>query len=89
MTKRIALAASAAMLALTMTPATAQDAPTPKWMTRPCKWEDSVNCYWDASTAGNGKGHSFYAICGNGTTAIVYTNRKYNRRHMAIIPGGC
>jgi len=23
---------------------------------KPCKHEDSVNCYWDADTMGNGKG---------------------------------
>lgn len=31
----------------------------PRWATRPCPEEDSVNCYWDAGTSGNHKGHSF------------------------------
>lgn len=30
------------------------------WMKRPCANEDSVNCFWDAGTSGNGGGHSFY-----------------------------
>lgn len=32
----------------------------PKWMTRPCATEDSLNCYWNAKLQGNGKGKSFY-----------------------------
>ena len=32
----------------------------PKWMHRPCPEEDSVNCFWDAGSRGNGVGHSFY-----------------------------
>lgn len=31
----------------------------PAWSLKPCASEDSVNCRWDADTAGNGKGHSF------------------------------
>lgn len=27
-----------------------------------CQAEDSVGCYWDASTAGNGTGTSFLAL---------------------------
>lgn len=27
-----------------------------------CEAEDSTNCYWDASTQGNGVGSSFLAI---------------------------
>lgn len=30
----------------------------------PCEYEDSANCSWDASTAGNGVGTSFYDIGG-------------------------
>lgn len=33
----------------------------PKWATRPCKTEDSFNCYWNAGL-GNGEGTSFYSI---------------------------
>jgi hypothetical protein len=28
---------------------------------KPCKSEDSLNCYWDASKQGNGRGMSFIA----------------------------
>lgn len=27
---------------------------------KPCKTEDSSNCYWDAGVRGNGKGRSFW-----------------------------
>jgi hypothetical protein len=27
---------------------------------QPCKSEDSLNCYWDASKQGNGRGSSFF-----------------------------
>ena len=32
----------------------------PAWATRACKYEDSVNCHWDAKNSGNGKGNSFF-----------------------------
>lgn len=32
----------------------------PAWQTHPCKSEDSVNCYWNAHTMGNGQGLSYY-----------------------------
>lgn len=32
----------------------------PEWMTRSCKYEDSVNCHWDAAEQGNKKGLSFF-----------------------------
>ena len=31
---------------------------------RPCEFEDSDNCYWDAGERGNGRGQSFYVING-------------------------
>ncbi len=31
----------------------------------PCPTEDSVNCYWNAKTHGNGRGRSFLDIDGN------------------------
>lgn len=34
----------------------------PNWMTVACPTEDSAACYWDASTQGDGLGHSFYSI---------------------------
>jgi len=42
-------------------PAHTQRMGVPRWMTRPCATEDSVNCYWNARRAGNGQGRSFYA----------------------------
>jgi len=38
---------------------------------RPCKQEDSRNCYWDAEFRGNGAGHSFADIRGS----VVYLAR--------------
>lgn len=35
----------------------------------PCEFEDSINCYWDAETMGNGHGSSFENIDGQ----ITYT----------------
>lgn len=34
--------------------------PKATWMTHPCAYEDSVNCFWNAGTSGNHRGHSFY-----------------------------
>jgi len=31
----------------------------------PCVTEDSSNCFWDASTRGNGRGASFLDIAGH------------------------
>ena len=31
----------------------------------PCPTEDSTNCYWDASTHGNGQGISFIDLKGD------------------------
>jgi hypothetical protein len=31
---------------------------------KPCKFEDSHNCYWDAKTRGNGRGRSFVDLAG-------------------------
>jgi hypothetical protein len=33
-----------------------------------CEWEDSYNCHWNASTQGNGQGHSFVNLGGS----IIY-----------------
>lgn len=30
----------------------------------PCAQEDSINCYWDAATMGNGQGSSFVNLDG-------------------------
>lgn len=37
----------------------------------PCESEDSVSCYWDASTRGNGQGRSFWV---NEYGAVYYVN---------------
>jgi len=34
------------------------------WSVRPCRFEDSNNCYWDARAHGNGKGRSFVTLKG-------------------------
>jgi hypothetical protein len=34
------------------------------WSVRPCRFEDSNNCYWDARSRGNGKGRSFVTLKG-------------------------
>lgn len=56
----------------------------------PCPMEDSINCYWDAGNAGNGKGHSFYSIRVGGLNShgvrvvrdcIIYWDRAYNRTY--------
>jgi hypothetical protein len=31
---------------------------------QPCPTEDSVNCYWDADTMGNGLGNDFVTLGG-------------------------
>ncbi|MDR0285755.1 MAG: hypothetical protein LBI33_12845 [Propionibacteriaceae bacterium] len=31
----------------------------------PCEFEDSVNCFWDASARGNGAGADFVNLDGN------------------------
>lgn len=48
---------------------------------RPCLEEDSINCYWNARSQGNGQGHSFYSIRVGGRDCIIYWDRHYNRRH--------
>lgn len=49
---------------------------------RPCRSEaDDVNCFWNARTMGNGKGHSFYAVRMGHRVSIIYWNREYNRKH--------
>jgi hypothetical protein len=55
--------AVAAIVALGVSAPTAAEAHKsphiPGWANKPCKSEDSVNCYWDAHTMGNGQGHSY------------------------------
>lgn len=71
------LAASPAIASTPMPPAgVVKDA-----ISRPCRYEDSINCYWDARSAGNGAGHSFYSIRVGRKVCTVYRNRIYNRSH--------
>lgn len=39
----------------------------------PCEFEDSANCYWDASERGNGKGDSFVDVDGTAYYVGVHT----------------
>lgn len=90
------LAAVVAVLSLTgtasaMTPdvgpagVPASAASAPVWQTRPCRTEDdSRSCYWDAETAGNGRGHSFYVIRFPGRahmTCVAYWQPRYAASH--------
>jgi hypothetical protein len=51
---------------------------------RACEEEDSVNCFWNARTMGNGRGHSFYSVRVGHQVCHIYWSTTYNRRH-----GGC
>lgn len=57
----------------------------PRWMTSPCQYEDSRNCFWDATVQGNGNGHSFYAIRVGNKTCLVFWNNKYARKHNRCV----
>lgn len=59
-----------AMAGIFTTLATPPPAPKPVVLP-PCEQEDSENCYWDASTRGNGLGSSFVNIDG----AVYYLGR--------------
>ena len=48
---------------------------------RACPEEDSINCFWNAGRAGNGKGHSFYAVRVGHRVCTIYWDRAYNRTH--------
>jgi hypothetical protein len=65
-------------------PAGASSPTLPVWTTRPCKTEDSVNCFWDARTQGNGRGHSFIVRQVPGRAHMVcvfYVDRRYAKKH--------
>lgn len=58
--------------------------PAPSWTQKPCKSEDSVNCFWDARRAGNKVGKSYIVrkFPGrNGTICVMYVNKKYAKKH--------
>ncbi len=76
------IAATIALTGTTVVQATETSHRHPRFLTTPCELEDSNNCYWDAGNAGNGGGHSFYAIpVGADKVAVVYWQPRYNRRH--------
>lgn len=74
---------------VTREPFVALPANLPAYMTTPCAWEDSVDCYWDASEQGNGKGHSFYSICADNHLVVLYWQKRYAKKHNRVIGGGC
>lgn len=52
-----------------------------QWMTRPCPYEDSANCFWDAGSMGDGAGHSFFAHKIHGDLCVVYSQHYYAVKH--------
>lgn len=56
--------------------------PMPRWMLVPCKYEDSMNCYYDARTNGHEPtGHSHYSIRVGDQDCIVFWQNRYARKH--------
>lgn len=53
----------------------------PRWMSSPCKYEDSSNCFWDATIQGNGKGRSFYSIKVGKKDCVVYWHNKFAKKN--------
>jgi hypothetical protein len=77
---------TAALSAVLLAGSAAAQAPSPKWLTRPCTYEDSVNCYWDAGAAGNGTGHSFFSVRVQDQVCVLYAEDRYARRHNVCVP---
>ena len=65
--------------------ANASSTKPPVWMTTPCAYEDSSNCFWDAGAAGDQHGHSFYSIRVGDQDCIVFWDNRYARRHNHCI----
>jgi len=66
-----------------------QHRPALAWAERPCAQEDSVNCYWDAKTRGNGHGHSFVnRRMPNGMVCVFYVEPTYATHHDHCAPQG-
>lgn len=98
--KSLTTLAAAAVLAsggafVTAQAAGTSDVPTPRYMRVACEQEDSRGCYWDASSQGNGVGHSFYSIPvpntmpganhhRNSCDLIRYWDRSYGSTHDYI-----
>ena len=74
---------TAAVVMSVVTPVTASVShEAPIWKTRPCEFEHSANCYWDAGKFGNGEGHSFWSIKRKGQPlCTVYWENAYHRRN--------
>lgn len=52
-----------------------------EYLLRPCHWEDSHGCYWDAGAMGNGRGWSFVSVHVRGrgecTLYLQHARRNY------------
>ena len=51
------------------------------WMSTPCPTEDSVNCYWNHKTMGDGHGRSFYVREVDGKVCRFFVKTKYAAKH--------
>jgi hypothetical protein len=62
----VGVALLGATVGLWVSPGRAYSSPEPDTTTlRPCVYEDSQNCWWDAGKMGNGRGTSFVNIDGH------------------------
>ena len=59
--------------------------PTPIWQVRPCKFEDSSNCFWDAKARGNHQGQAFYVVKFPRRTCFLYWDNAYARTHNRCV----
>lgn len=69
MHKTLGVALATAALSVALSPTAHASEPT----MRPCKYEDSRSCVWDARHMGNGQGRSFVALR-NGS--VVYVSHR-------------
>lgn len=64
---------------------TSTTSPVITWISnRPCATEDAVNCAWNASERGNGRGHSFVVRAFPGRrhlVCVMYDERRYAATH--------
>lgn len=49
---------------------------------RPCKYEDSTNCVWDAKHMGNGGGRSFVATGPRFNPTITFVSHRLAHRML-------
>lgn len=71
---KILLATLAVATMMVASPAEARPMP------RPCKYEDSNNCFWDARHMGNGSGRSFLV---NREGKVTYISHR--RAHWMLV----